>query len=205
MNDDDGNTNTFDLDSSIAAKNTEDSHRIFSQNSDNELPYLASKALSKSCEVLLNITEIVLESRVTYFYRTITSLPTPSFSSAMDRHIEQTHLWKLVEEVNSSGISHTYTQFTEQGEIWFRKLFTDLKLIDNSSVGSQEPDSVLAFNRHMFALLMEKNHEVCDNALTYLRNYYGIRPLLAVHDVEYLILHHRILLFTVLSHVCLSV
>lgn len=205
LNDDDGNSSTFDLDaynsSSAVARSTEeedasaDSHHIFSQTREVEQLYLASKALSKSCEVLLNITEIVLEARVTFFYRTVSALSAPpalstlasrpgqSQMSSADRLAEQAHLWKRIEEVDSAGRVNVFTQFTTRGEAWFRKIFTNFKLIDNNTLGQQSrSDSVLAFNRHMFALLMERNHEVCDNALTFLRNYYGNIKLKSCKD-----------------------
>lgn len=190
LNDEDGTSSTFDLDAynaSSAVKSTEvtDTHHIFSQTSDVEQVYLASKALSKSCEVLLNITEILLESRVTFFYRTISALSAPPLlptsvnrpaksQSNADKLIEQTHLWKRMEIVNSSGMTNSFTRFTTRGELWFRKIFTDFKLMDSSALGPQGLDAMQVFNRHMFALLMERNHELCDNTLTYLRNYYGM-------------------------------
>jgi hypothetical protein len=167
LNDVDGDTKTFDVDTSSSASSSPDtsSSHIFTQASETSLSCLASKALSKSCEVLLNVTQIVLDARVTFFYRTIAALPEPH--SSEDKHVEQTHIWKRTEVTNASGKTRAFIQFTLCGESWFRNIFTAFKLTDNTAVG------VKVFDHHMFALLMERNHEVCDNALTYLRNHYG--------------------------------
>jgi hypothetical protein len=146
---------------------------LYTQSIETQPHYLASKVLSKSCEVLLNITQLILESRVSFFYRVIGSLPAPPIIvSKGDRHAEASHIWKCVRAAPKAGDVMSYTQLTTKGETWFRNIFSDFKLMDKTVFGDKSKDSMLTFNKQMFGLLMEKNHEVCDNALTYLRSYY---------------------------------
>ena len=182
MKDDVYDKTTFEIDTSNTLNGLDmaPSSKAFIQAGEVSETYLSCKVLSKSCEVLLNITQIILDSRVTFFYQAVASLQAPPLIHSInndinhtDRAIEQSHMWKRVETVSSSGRKVVLTQLTTRGAEWFRQIFTDFKLMDDVTLGKSGINSMQAFNRHMFALVMETNHEVCDNALNYLRNSYG--------------------------------
>lgn len=169
LGDDDGPVQTFTLDTptssaptstAVGASETQD---IFSQESEAEQELAAAKALSKSCEVLQNITQLVLDARVTFFYREVAAQPAPL--EIVDK-IPESALWMRSGGVGRSSIG-SFTQLTPRGEDWFRNIFTSLQ------VGGSDTLEAKTFNDHLFMLLMERNHEVCDNALSYLRSYYG--------------------------------
>ena len=169
----------FDVDQNAVALRSHDSTTLFQDFERNAV--LCSKALSKSCEILLNIVQIVLDSRVTYFFRVASTLPPPSEK----RHQQASHYWKMSSRLNSAGEQVNFVQFTRRGEAWFRGIFTDFKLMDKTILGSE---SMLHFNKSIFTLLMEQSHELCDSTLTYLRNFYGMYVYLVVMNRVLLLL-----------------
>jgi hypothetical protein len=134
------------------------------KNNDSHL--LLMETLAKSCRMKNLCYDIILNARMTVFFKHFSNVPPPARQKkamCSGSAEEECPLWYLVD----NGKNNVVPSLSPRGVDVFRGLFTELsctKLIfDDDEAASQ------SYIPHIIKLVMENHHELCGCALTVLR------------------------------------
>jgi hypothetical protein len=128
------------------------------------------ETLTKSCRIVNISYDVVLNARMTVFFKHFFDSPPPlhknaSVCSSASASGDKEPLWHL-KRTSKNCVAPT---LSPRGVVMFRALFTDLSCTKLIFDGNEDEDAGQTYISHIIKLVMENHHDLCGSALTVLR------------------------------------